>query len=140
MTDKYIPASKLLAFPRWDKYKNLDPRGEFVNFADLRALIDEAPEEWSVADDNYQEGTAERLRLICSKLGIGAPTSNEEILLCQFSLLGSIRRKIDEIYKLPSTDLITLIAAIESDAHAASFQSMAQYRKWLLDLVKGVGK
>lgn len=44
MTDKHIPASRLLALPRWDKYRNLDPRGEFVNFADLRALIDEAPE------------------------------------------------------------------------------------------------
>jgi hypothetical protein len=45
------------------------------------------------------------------------------------------------IYRTPQPDIVAeLVKALEDDAHAATFQSMAQYRKWLLDLAKGVGK
>ena len=32
---------KLEALPRWGKYRNRDPRGEFVNYDDLRTIIAE---------------------------------------------------------------------------------------------------
>ena len=36
---------KLEALPRWDKYRNRDPRGGFVNYDDLSTIIEQAKAE-----------------------------------------------------------------------------------------------
>lgn len=135
MTDKYIQASKLLALQRYAPnvggdmiYTGQLPEAlKWINADDLRALIDEAPEVEPVCfaeQDNIDMSGYDNL-------SFSYPVSTK-----------STENRTAPLYVTPppNTDLATIIAAIESDAHAASFQSMAQYRKWLLDLVKGVGK
>lgn len=92
---------QLEALPRW--WALIDGKSKLVLDAYAVGAIIEQEKREAVEpvaiDSGYIEGTAERLRLICSKLGIGAPESNEELMLCQFSLFGLIRGKIDAIYK-----------------------------------------
>lgn len=117
---------KLEALPRYDQIEGwIHPDdnaleriddGEYVEYKRVRAIIEQHKRDSgeAVCDNGYIEGTAERLRLICSKLGISAPVSNEEIMFCQFSLFGAIRRKIDAIYAAPQTAIVAeLVKALE---------------------------
>lgn len=134
----YWPGNRGEMYPAMTKEGS---RPRYVGANDLRAIIEqhksEAVEHVAI-DSGYIEGTAERLRLICSKLGIGAPESNEELMLCQFSLFGLIRGKIDAIYKTQPDIVSELVKALGDDAYAATFQSMAGYRTALIAKAKGV--
>lgn len=55
----------------------------------------------SAQGEEYDEYAAKRLRAILSMLGIAAPESDEQMMLCQFSLFGMMRRKISDLYKSP---------------------------------------
>lgn len=53
------------------------------------------------------EDTVKRFRGILSMLGIGAPESDESLMLCQFSLLGMVRHKIQQLFNTSSADHVT---------------------------------
>lgn len=70
----------------------------------------------SAQGDEYDEDAAKRLRAILSMLGIAAPESDEQMMLCQFSLFGMMRRKISDLYtstQLPP-DAAARIAELEA--------------------------
>lgn len=156
MTDKYIPASKLLALQRWDKYKNLDPRGEFINFADLRAVIEQHKheavasvwnkgfpphpydKEWFIAKTKHGDRVV--LKALPEEYSYDFKTADETYMKKEI-IVGWMQFPDTEFKPFQQPDIIAeLVKALEDDAHAASFQSMAGYRKWLLDLAKGAGK
>lgn len=63
------------------------------------AMLASAPEVGEAVE--MGENTAKRFRGILSMLGISAPESDESLMLCQFSLLGMMRHKIQHIYYKP---------------------------------------
>lgn len=199
MTDKYIPASKLLALTRYAQvfgvnvgsnsamYKPNDD-GDWIDYHDLRALIDEAPEVekqeiggkavikihpegWEYgeepAGEPYTGGHVAVLALKNTELSKRISVL-EDLLSSAYNIasrngvethwfrfssqlhINGISPVTAKTFKIlpsdpehtsPQPDIIAeLVKALEDDAHAATFQSMAQYRKWLLDLAKGVGK
>lgn len=73
---------------------------EYCDMRDQRNdLLASAPEVGEAVD--MDENTAKRFRGILSLLGISAPESDESLMLCQFSLLGMVRHKIQQIYDQP---------------------------------------
>lgn len=56
----------------------------------------------NAAASDVDEDTAKRFRGLLSMLGISAPESDESLMLCQFSFLGMVRHKIQQIYDQPS--------------------------------------
>jgi len=73
---------------------------EYCDMRDQRNdLLASAPEVGEAVE--MGENTAKRFRGILSMLGISAPESDESLMLCQFSLLGMMRHKIQQIYDQP---------------------------------------
>jgi hypothetical protein len=107
---------------RFDAVAHSDFGTDKRYYDDMRAAIDTdiAADDWgghqssSTAQPLQQEGgketdtdAAKRMRLIATKLGLGSaiPESDEELWGCAFSVLGMIRRKVEELLAQPSDNL-----------------------------------
>lgn len=118
----YWPGNRGEMYPAMTKEGS---RPRYVGAEDLRALIEQAK-------------TEQRRIYACLKACDGISTENLE----DNDPLLSVVIKYNELLKQKSTqqpDIVAeLVKALEDDAYAASFQSMASYRTALIAKVKGV--
>ena len=111
---------------------------EYCDMRDQRNdLLASAPEVGEAVE--MGENTAKRFRGILSMLVISAPESDESLMLCQFSLLGMMRYKIQQIYDQPDRTAQLEAKLAERDEEIERLQSYEQGLNEVIEWMKERG-